>query len=181
MHQDWRLIWRFLGISFYILFYFTCIFIINVGQSSYSIISVPVVLLPILLIWITGLKRRKGQLTFKNSKSLLLFSIPPIICLYMLGENEYKSKFTTDKWLENESERTYMIDNLLKNHPLEGKTQQEIIAMLGDNIEMNYFQDENNIVYYLGDERGLISVDSEWLIIHLDDNEVVDKVEVVTD
>jgi len=99
----------------------------------------------------------------------------------MLGENEYKSKFTTDKWLENESERTYMIDNLLKNHPLEGKTQQEIIAMLGDNIEMNYFQDENNIVYYLGDERGLISVDSEWLIIHLDDNEVVDKVEVVTD
>ena len=99
----------------------------------------------------------------------------------MLGENEYKSKFTTDKWLENESERTFMIDNLLKNHPLEGKTQQEIIAMLGDNIEMNYFQDENNIVYYLGDERGLISVDSEWLIIHIDDNEVVDKVEVVTD
>lgn len=181
MHQDWRLIWGFLGISFYVVFYFACIVIINVGQSSYSFVSVPVVLLPIMLIWITGLKRRNGQLTFKNCKSLLLFSILPIICLYMLGENEYKSNFTTDKWLKNESERTYMIDDLLKNHPLESKTQQEIIAMLGDNIEMNYFKDENNIVYYLGDERGLISVDSEWLIIHLDDNKVVDKVEVVTD
>ncbi|MCE4047432.1 MULTISPECIES: hypothetical protein [Bacillaceae] len=181
MQQDWQLIWRFLGIAFYVLFYFACIFIINIGQSSFSIISVPAVLVPILLIWITGLMRRKGKLTLTNSISLLLFTIPPIICLYLLGQNEYKSTFTTDKWLQYETERTYMIDDLLANHPLKGKQEQEIIALLGSNIEMNYFKEDDNIVYHLGMERGLVSIDSEWLVIHLDDNRVADKVEVVTD
>ncbi|MDL0435874.1 hypothetical protein QQB53_08790 [Niallia sp. SS-2023] len=53
--------------------------------------------------------------------------------------------------------------------------------MLGSNIEMNYFKEDDNIVYHLGMERGLVSIDSEWLVIHLDDNRVADKVEVVTD
>ena len=36
------------------------------------------------------------------------------------------------------------------------------------------------MVYYLGDERGFISIDSEWLIIHFVDD-VVNEYDIVID
>ncbi|WP_280528568.1 hypothetical protein [Tissierella praeacuta] len=36
---------------------------------------------------------------------------------------------------------------------------------------------ENNFVYYLGDERGLISIASEWLIVKFSDG-IVNKIQI---
>ena len=60
-------------------------------------------------------------------------------------------------------------------------TKDEVISLLGTPPETEYFKSHNNIVYYLGFERGLISIDSEWLVIDFDDNEKVNKYQVLTD
>ena len=68
----------------------------------------------------------------------------------MLTLNEYKSHFSTERWLNNPGERVYMVDDLLTRYKLSGMTRQEIVQLLGDPSETWYFKEENNIVYYLG-------------------------------
>lgn len=48
------------------------------------------------------------------------------------------------------------------------------MELLGDETNTDYFKEVNNIVYYLGDERGFISIDSEWLVIMFDNDVVVE-------
>lgn len=74
--------------------------------------------------------------------------------------------FTTEKGERNPEERTRIVDDLLSNHELVGMTEAEIISLLGaDNNDYGYFNKTERYVYYLGPERGLFSIDSEWLIL----------------
>ncbi|GKU82959.1 hypothetical protein NCCP28_23550 [Niallia sp. NCCP-28] len=73
------------------------------------------------------------------------------------------------------------MDNLLNDYELKELTKSDIISLLGPSTETDYFKEDNNIVYYLGNERGLISIDSEWLVINFDNNEKVTKYNVLTD
>ena len=83
--------------------------------------------------------------------------------------------FTTEKWERNPEERTRIVDDLLSNHELVGMTEEEIVSLLGsDNNDYGYFNEPNRYVYYLGTERGLISIDSEWLILDFTDGTVTD-------
>ena len=73
-----------------------------------------------------------------------------------------------------------MVDDLLNHYSLEGLSRSEIMNLLGNETEGAYFKEVDNMVYYLGNERGFISIDSEWLIIHFVDN-VVNGYDIVTD
>lgn len=99
----------------------------------------------------------------------------------MLGINEYKTNFTTGKWIENMSGRVDMVDDLLSTYDLTGKTKSEVMTLLGQPTDTEYFKSEKNIVYYLGNERGIISIDSEWLVIDFDNSEKVQDYDVRTD
>ena len=56
---------------------------------------------------------------------------------------------------------------------LAGKTEEEIIALLGKNdTDIGYFNADNRYVYCLGAERGFIGIDNEWLIINFVDGRV---------
>lgn len=90
-------------------------------------------------------------------------------------------KFNQERWLNNPSKRVDMVDNLVSDGRLKGKTKIEIIDLLGIQDKDAYFIEPNNLVYYLGDERGFISIDSEWLIIWFDDKEKVLDYEIRTD
>ncbi|MDD3394972.1 MAG: hypothetical protein PHG19_10075 [Anaerotignum sp.] len=72
------------------------------------------------------------------------------------------------------------MDNLLEKHELSGMTVDEIMLLLGEDTETEYFKTENNMVYYLGPERGLIRIDSEWLVLELQEDRV-SKVDIFTD
>jgi outer membrane protein assembly factor BamE (lipoprotein component of BamABCDE complex) len=74
-----------------------------------------------------------------------------------------------------------MVDDLLNEYKLVGKTKDGVSTLLGTPTATEYFKNENNIVYYLGDERGLISIDSEWLVISFNSNQKVIKYEIHTD
>ncbi|MGE7182556.1 hypothetical protein ACQKKK_00880 [Peribacillus sp. NPDC006672] len=77
--------------------------------------------------------------------------------MVILGVNEYESRFTTERWLNDDEGRVYLVDDLLNEHELIGKTKEEVITLLGSPTETEYFKKEDNVVYYLGAERGIIS------------------------
>ena len=108
-------------------------------------------------------------------------SVPPLLCAVILGLNEYKSSFTAEKWLNGDTEKVYMVDDLLNDYDIKEMTKDEVISLLGTPTTTEYFKVDNNIVYYLGNERGLISIDSEWLVIDFDESEKVSKYEIITD
>ncbi|MDD2498466.1 MAG: hypothetical protein PHT78_03865 [Desulfitobacteriaceae bacterium] len=107
----------------------------------------------------------------KKTKKILFmiyFIVLAIIVVAVAGIFLYKYQhtFTTEKWIEDPKKRVNLVDDLLAKYDLVGMTEEEILALLGEDSGDNaYYQDDNNFVYYLGDERGLISIDSEWLIV----------------
>jgi hypothetical protein len=64
------------------------------------------------------------------------------------------------------SVRLRMADDLVDNKKLIGLTRLEVVALLGEPPKTEYFK-EFDMVYYLGPERGFISIDSEWLVLKL--------------
>src|SRR5699024_8146046 len=137
-----------------------------------SIVSVSAILLPFLifLLFQWGLYKRTKMNEKKENKTRakILFFICFMLlflCGVMLGLNEYKSNFSTERWLNEPEERVYMVNDLLKEYKLNGMASEEVDELLGGPTQTEYFKEENNIVYYLGDEQGLIKVDSAWLIL----------------
>lgn len=189
MKNIWRSLFGLYCIL-YTLLYIGYFIVIKLLHSSYSVVSVTAIILPFLFLlafqvalWKVSennfLSIRKKRSKFVSI--IIVGSILPLCCGVILGINEYKANFTIEKWWNNQSSRVYMVDNLLKNYKFKEMTKDEITGLLGTPPETNYFKDKDNIVYYLGDERGLISIDSEWLIFDFDENGKVKSYEVRRD
>ena len=99
----------------------------------------------------------------------------------MSGVNEYESRFTTERWLNDDEGRVYLVDDLMNEHELIGMTKEEVITLLGSPTETEYFKEKDNVVYFLGAERGIIRIDSEWLVIWFDGRDKAVKYELRTD
>ena len=76
--------------------------------------------------------------------------------------------------------RHRMADWLLKQRRLLGMTRAEIVSMLGEPTETSHFR-SYDLVYVLGNERGWISIDSEWLLMRLDGSGHVSMAEIRRD
>ena len=76
--------------------------------------------------------------------------------------------------------RGCLVDDLMAQTPLRGRSRADIVALLGEPPKTDYFKDYD-LVYWLGPERGLISIDSEWLVIRLDALGRVSDFRLVTD
>ncbi len=94
-----------------------------------------------------------------------------------------RTEFISSKWkgaLENEnSVKINMIDDLLKKHELIGMSMKEIEDLLGRPPQTGYFK-EYDFVYWLGPERGVFSIDSEWLGIKFHEGKVI-KADILRD
>jgi len=92
--------------------------------------------------------------------------------------------FERSVWLRSEtitdSQRLRMADGLLKSKILLGKSKAEIEAMLGPPTTTEKFGD-SDLVYWLGPERGFISIDSEWLALYFDQAGSVRDARIVRD
>ena len=106
-----------------------------------------------------------------------LIVITVIICIVIY---KYNYTFSSSRWIQFPDERTKMVSDMLEKNDLTGKTREEIKDLLGDETKTGYFKSNDNCVYYLGAERGLFSIDSEWLVITFANNKVV-STEILTD
>ncbi|MDM5221651.1 outer membrane protein assembly factor BamE [Peribacillus sp. NJ11] len=178
----------YLYVLLYALIYFIYIFYINAVHASISLMSISAMLLPFVLLlffqWISWKytdqhNKRKIKIRFIVI-SILGFSLL-FYCVFLLGVNENESRFTTERWLNDDEGRVYLVDDLMNEHELIGMTKEEVITLLGSPTETEYFKEKDNVVYFLGAERGLIRIDSEWLVIWFDGRDKAVKYELRTD
>ena len=95
-------------------------------------------------------------------------------------------QFTRARWNDPASAfgakavRGCLVDDLLRLENLRGRTRAEIVALLGEPSKTAHFRDYD-LVYWLGPERSLMSIDSEWLVFRLDGAGRVSEHRLVTD
>ena len=63
---------------------------------------------------------------------------------------------------------------------LVGMSQQQVSSLLGPADDTDYFRNWD-MVYWLGPERGFLSIDSEWLVLRLDEQKRVNDFAIVRD
>ncbi len=73
-----------------------------------------------------------------------------------------------------------MADRLVAQRTLRGKTRVEVVALLGEPPPTEYFRNWD-LVYWLGPERALFSIDCEWLVFRLDQTGRVADYRIVRD
>ena len=73
-----------------------------------------------------------------------------------------------------------MVDDLLRRHSFRGMTREQVTAIVGEPDKTEYFK-EWDLVYWLGPERGFMSIDSEWLVFRLDSQKKVTDLRIVRD
>ena len=143
------------------------------------------------------LKHSSVKTQFNKSNLLILALLVglSLICLLIVGfflffpsiDNYLlRTKFDSAKWKSQidihnveKPEKLRMVDDLMKNYLLVGMDRKQVEELLGVPPKSDYFSDYD-YVYWLGPERGFISIDSEWLCIKLEDNIVV-EVELLKD
>lgn len=125
---------------------------------------------------------------------ILVIAVPILSCLAMVAfiilkptYIDYSSRVPFDKqiWLSANSwdakpNRVNMIDDLLSKNDFHGKRKSDVIALLGEPPKPEKFHDWD-MVYWLGPERGFMSIDSEWLVFYLDTNARVIDYQIVRD
>lgn len=77
--------------------------------------------------------------------------------------------FTPQRWKDYPDKRSRMVADFVSKYDLVGYSDKKIISLLG---EPTYVQSQK-FTYYLGDEGGIISIDSEWLVIEFNENFVI--------
>jgi hypothetical protein len=90
----------------------------------------------------------------------------------------WKASLADDPW--QNPIRLRMVDDLIRHHRLIGLSRSNVLELLGQPPPTGKFSDWD-LVYCLGPERGLFSIDSEWLVIRFDKNDKVIEAEDVQD
>jgi hypothetical protein len=116
---------------------------------------------------------------------VLLVLVRPILLPLPLDRCKDR-KFDSVAWRDStrafsrDAVRGCMVDQLLRRIGVVGLQRDSVFGMLGPGDRTNYFK-EYDAVYWLGPERGLMSIDSEWLVLRIGwDGRVLDA-KVVTD
>lgn len=115
----------------------------------------------------------------KYKLTITILFIILIVSSY-ISRDIYIHTFTAEKWADDPWGRVNIVDDMLHRYSLIGMSKSDINMLLGDETENAYFKENNNIVYFLGPERGLISIDSEWLVITFEKG-TVSKYEILRD
>ncbi|MGA9770758.1 MAG: hypothetical protein WBV94_17080 [Blastocatellia bacterium] len=135
---------------------------------------------------------RFQKITIATIAILTLLFISPFIYMYgsialePIKERYNRTSFDSAKWQDKaliKSEnpiRIRMIDDLLKRYSFQGMSREEVANILGEPDKTAFFK-EWDMVYWLGPERGFISVDSEWLVLRLNEKKEVSEYRIARD
>lgn len=80
---------------------------------------------------------------------------------------------------KNDPIRQRMVSSLKATHILYGQTKEQIDWLLGTPPATGYFK-EYDYVYWLGPERSVLGIDSEWLCLKFENGRVI-KADLLTD
>ena len=101
--------------------------------------------------------------------------------VFMPSNESPQIEFQSELWVvEDSGVRAQMIEDLSKQNDFDKMTKLEVLSLLGEPTETNYFHNYD-CVYWLGRERGFLGIDSEWLVFRFDDTGRVTDWAVLTD
>jgi hypothetical protein len=128
--------------------------------------------------WVPVLAFGAAQVLGIGSILFFIFGVP------VVKDYATRVSFTQAAWKAENTHaatgiRVRMVDDLLRRHRLVGMSKAQVDDLLGVPPQTEYFR-EYDYVYWLGPERGAFSIDSEWLVLKLDNGSVV-QAELVTD
>lgn len=121
-----------------------------------------------------------------NRKRLPIAAVILAIILFLCYRSFFPGRvFDAEQWQVNASQRggkvrLAMADRIVARKMLWGKTRAQVKEMLGEPPVTDYRSDWD-LVYWLGPERGFLGIDSEWLVVRLDQNGIVDDYKIVQD
>ena len=148
--------------------------------------------LPWLLIVVVVLARiRLGRVVRPIAFSVGVFSVYAATMGSMLVKPAfehafYRRPFDPVRWKRAEGARTNwplrlrMVDDIIGNRLLDGLTRDSVERLLGPRDRTDYFADWD-LVYWLGPERGMIRIDSEWLVVRFGTDGRVREYRIVRD
>jgi hypothetical protein len=95
---------------------------------------------------------------------------------------QWQDEHSTDYFKGDIAPRQKMLADVVRN-VLPGKTREEIEAALGPSLNTPYFQSSRrDMIYVLGFQRdSFFGIDSEWLLIWLDDTGHFERYKIATD
>ena len=108
----------------------------------------------------------------QNLTALIIIGALLILLLTLCLRWHISHNFTTEKWLAEPESRGRLVNDLLQEHTLTGMDTDALFALLGEETPVPVESGKINYCYYLGPERGLISIDSEWLVLTVEENRV---------
>jgi hypothetical protein len=132
-----------------------------------------------------GDPRKKKSFWILSCTSTILLSLAsPYILLFaaLFQSGTSERPFDSARWQNIPDKRTEMVDDLIEKQLLDNLTEDQVIELLGEPLKDNpYFVSTGrDMIYHLGQERNPLGVDSEWLLVWLDDNKV-SKYKLMTD
>lgn len=92
-------------------------------------------------------------------------------------------RFNEVAWkAEPKRERIHMVDDLIGKGIVKGMPREDVENLLGKPDQRNWRSGETNYdyIYFLGPERSLISIDSEWLAVRFADGKAI-EIRTLTD
>jgi outer membrane protein assembly factor BamE (lipoprotein component of BamABCDE complex) len=128
------------------------------------------------------MKQYKLKLWIGIAIAISLFAV--FICMIWFWLSCQHKTFNPVIWRdENQVQagvRLEMADDLIAHDKLNGMTRVEVVNLLGEPTKTNKFKDWD-LVYWLGQERSFIPIDSEWLVVYFDANGLVRDYRIVKD
>lgn len=134
--------------------------------------------------------RAAGHIAFAGiaacAASLILGSLLP----NSPPSGSYQKTFDRGAWLDpasasyvkgNITPRQKMLADVVSKLP--GQSRSTLEVMLGLSLDTGYFKDSGrNLIYITGPQRdSVFAIDSEWLLIWLDEGEIYERHAIVTD
>lgn len=174
-----KFVWH-VYVFIYILLYLGYFVWIDFMHSSFNVISVSALVLPIIFIIALYIAQREIKYTEKHVGLVICLSLF-VGAFYQLWVNEQKSNFSLSKWIEEPRERIWMVDDLMSQYDFIGMDVLTLESIIGKATDTSYFEAPRRLIYYLGDERGFISIDSEWLVFDFNEVGIVTKVNIMRD
>ncbi len=150
----------------------------------------------LIIILFRKFKKKKQNPLFLSTCIIFAFMLVSSAIVLLAPKSEFPTgsnlmEFNPDVWKTEKAQvwpgngpstREKMLKDLVKN-VLPGKSRTEIETLLGPSLETDYFQSiDKDLIYYMGPERdNYMALDSEWLLIWLDENGIFQRYKIVND
>ncbi|RNC87799.1 MAG: hypothetical protein ED556_01005 [Winogradskyella sp.] len=107
--------------------------------------------------------KRKGRL-------VLFFFLAVVVSILLM--QFFEERFNQEIWHTAPEERYKMLDDILENKFLIGKTKQDVISILGE-PDKTLISEGDYFVYELGDPPSFFDSDPQYLLITFENDTVV--------